>query len=338
MSEETAISRPHVSVVIPVRNEADALGAAIRSALGQSGAPPLEVIVADGASSDGTRAVAAAAAHEDHRVRLIANPTGKTPAGLNEAIKAARGDVIVRCDAHSRLPENYVARALELIEETGADVVGGTQRAVGHTFWQRAVAIAMTTPAGVGDARFHTGGRPGPVDTVYLGVFLRAALERAGLFDESLERNQDYELNYRIRRAGGVVYFHPDLAVDYSPRRSLRLLARQYRQYGTWKRLVLRRNPESLRWRQLAPPLLVVGLVISLVMLLIGKPLAAAVVPAGYSLGVLATTLVELVRRRSLAALGLPLVLPTMHFSWAFGFMTSDVADDGPTIPRLEDR
>jgi glycosyltransferase involved in cell wall biosynthesis len=338
MTDDAALSRPRVSVVIPVRNEADAVDAAIRSALGQSASPPMEVIVADGASSDGTRAVVSAAAHDDHRVRLISNPAGKTPTGLNEAIKAAGGDVIVRCDAHSRLPEDYVARALEILDDTGADVVGGTQRAVGHTFWQRAVAIAMTTPAGVGDARFHTGGRPGPVDTVYLGVFRRSALERAGLFDESLERNQDYELNYRIRHSGGVVYFHPDLAVDYSPRRNLRGLARQYRQYGTWKRLVLRRAPQSLRWRQLAPPLLVVGLVFSLVMLLLGHQMPAAVIPGAYGLGVIGTTLFELLRRRSLAALALPLVLPTMHLSWAFGFMTSDVADGGPSIPRLEAR
>jgi len=324
--------------VIPVRNEAEAIGAAIRSALGQNDAPPLEVIVADGASEDGTRTVVSEMAHEDHRLRLIANPDGSTPTGLNAAIKAARADVIVRCDAHSRLPNDYVARALELLEETGADVVGGTQRAVGHGFWQRAVAIAMTTPAGVGDARFHTGGRPGMVDTVYLGVFRRRALERVGLFDESLQRNQDYELNYRIRSGGGGVYFHPDLAVDYTPRANLRDLARQYREYGAWKRIVLQRFPQSLRWRQLAPPLLVVGLLASVVPLVLGRPLIASLIPGAYGALLGATTLFELVTRRTSAAFGLPVVLPTMHLSWAFGFMSADRADSGPAIPQLEPR
>lgn len=336
MAEHPETVAPRISVVIPVRNEEHTVVAAIGSALGQAGAPPLEVIVADGASSDGTRAAVSAVAHDDARVRLIGNPEGKTPTGLNVAIQEARGDVIVRCDAHSVLPRDYVATAVSLLAATGADVVGGTMRAVGSRFWQRAIAMALTTPVGVGDARFHTGGPPGPIDTVYLGVFRRSALERVGLFDESLERNQDYELNHRIRSSGGEVHFDPRLAVDYVPRPSLRALARQYRHYGMWKRLVLRRFPESLRWRQLAAPLLVVGLIASIILLLFGQRLPAAIVPGVYLLALLGTAAAELLRRRDLAALALPLVLPTMHLSWAFGFMTSDLIDSGPIIPELE--
>ncbi len=338
MSGEPSLSPPEVSVVIPVRNEESTIANAIRSALGQTGAPPLEVIVADGDSTDGTRAVVSALAHDDHRVRLMSNPASHIPSGLNAAIRAARGDVIVRCDAHSVLPSGYIASALRLLEKTGADVVGGIQRAVGRTWWQRATAIGMTTPLGVGDARFHTGGPPGPVDTVYLGVFRRAALERSGLFDESLHRNEDYELNYRIRRDGGVVYFHPDLEVEYAPRRNLLALAGQYRHYGAWKRLVLRRFPESLRWRQLAAPLLVVGFVVSLILLVFGQARLASLIPGGYLAAILLTSLVELIRRRDSAALALPLVLPTMHLSWAFGFMTSDLQDPGPSVARLDPR
>jgi GT2 family glycosyltransferase len=196
----------------------------------------------------------------------------------------------------------------------------------------------MTTPVGVGDARFHLGGPPGPVDTVYLGVFHRSALERVGLFDESLERNQDYELNLRIRESGGEVYFDPALVVDYIPRASLGSLAGQYRQYGRWKRLVLRRFPQSLRWRQLAAPLLVLGLVVSILLFLLGWRPAAVVVPGAYALAVIGTALVELIRRRDPAALALPVVLPTMHLSWAYGFMASDISDPGPAIPRLDPR
>lgn len=336
MAEHPEPSAPEISIVIPVRNEEHTIGAAVSSALRQRGAPPLEVVVADGDSSDRTRAVVAAIAHDDSRVRLISNPERKTPAGLNAAIRAARGGVLVRCDAHSVLPADYVATALNVLAATGADVVGGTMRAAGKRFWQRAIAIALSTPVGVGDARFHTGGRPGPVDTVYLGVFRRDAFKRAGLFDESLERNQDYELNYRIRETGGEVYFDPALAVDYVPRTSLGALARQYRQYGMWKRLVLRRFPDSVRWRQLAAPLLVVGLIASIVIFLVGLPLPAALVPGAYLLALIGTAMVELVRRRDVAALVLPLVLPTMHLSWAFGFMTSDLVDRGPSIPKLD--
>jgi glycosyltransferase involved in cell wall biosynthesis len=335
MAERPQAAPPKISVVIPVRNEEEAVVGAIVSALEQVGAPPLEVIVADGSSIDGTRAAVSAVAHDDSRLRLVGNPAATTPAGLNAAIRESHGDVIVRCDAHSILPRDYVATALRVLEGTGADVVGGTMRAVGSRFWQRAIAMALTTPVGVGDARFHTGGPPGPVDTVYLGVFRRGALERVGLFDESLERNQDYELNYRIRESGGEVYFDPKLAVDYVPRRGLMALARQYRQYGMWKRLVLRRFPESLRWRQLAAPLLVVGLIASVVMLLLSRPVLAAIVPGTYVLALVASAVVELARRRDVAALALPLVLPTMHLSWAFGFMTSDLTDPGPNIPEL---
>lgn len=333
---DAARQKPEVSIVMPVRNEEATVGAAIRSALGQVDAPPLEVVVAVGDSEDGTRAVVSDMAHGDHRVRMLSNVGGNTPAGLNAAILESKGDVIVRCDGHSNLPADYVATAMRVLGETGADVVGGTQKAVGSGFWQRAAAIAMTTPAGVGDSRFHTGGRPGPVDTVYLGVFRRAALERVGLFDESLTRNQDYELNYRIREGGGVVYYHPDLEVDYFPRRKLSGLASQYKQYGTWKRLVLRRFPQSLRWRQLAAPLLVIGLIGSAVLLLLGRPYMAAVIPAAYLGLVFGTTILELIRRRDVAALGLPVALPIMHLSWAFGFMTSDIKDPGPQIPRIQ--
>lgn len=336
MEEARSSHAPQVSVVIPVRNEVDAIGSAVASALDQSEVASLEVVVADGASNDGTRALVSALAHDDSRVRLINNPAGTTPAGLNAAIAGSRGDVIVRCDAHSDLPKHYVQFALEALDESGADVVGGRQNAVGRRLLQRAIAIAMTTPLGVGDARFHIGGPAGPVDTVYLGVFRRSALERVGLFDESLERNQDYELNHRIRQSGGTVFFDPRLSVDYSPRASLGALARQYHQYGKWKRLVLARSPESLRWRQLAAPLLVVGLVISLILLGFGQRLAAAIVPGAYLLGIAGTTIFEAMRRRDIAALALPVVLPTMHLSWALGFMASDIDDPGPKIPRLE--
>lgn len=318
---DPAPALPPVSVVIPVRDEAPTIEAAVRCALDQD-YPDLEVVVADGMSTDGTREALARLAASDPRVRVLDNPLRVTPAGLNAAIRAARGEVIVRCDAHSFLPPGYVARCVALLAQTGGDNVGGMQVPVGETALQRAIAVAMTTPMGVGGARFHLGGRPGPVDTVYLGAFRRAALERVALFDESLARNQDSELNHRLRESGGVVYFHPDLRVTYRPRASLGALWRQYRASGAWVRETVRRHPRAIRPRQLAPPLLVLGLTASLVLALTPARVVAGVVPVAYAAAVVAAAVVLAVRRRDPAALLLGGVLPVMHVGWGLGFLT----------------
>jgi cellulose synthase/poly-beta-1,6-N-acetylglucosamine synthase-like glycosyltransferase len=311
---------PPVSVVMPCRNAAATVAQAGAAALDQDYPGDLEVVIAHGPSSDSTGDVLAHLT-ADPRVRVVPNPSGGTAAGLNAAIAASGGVVVARCDAQSRFPRHYLRRAVEVLAATGADNVGGTQAAEGTAFLSRAVAIAQTTFLGVGDARYRTGGAPGPVDTVYLGVFRREALERVGGFDEGQVRNQDYELNWRLRESGGTVYFHPDLAVAYTPRSGLRPLWRQYWEYGTWKRVMLRKHPRSLRWRQLAAPGLVAGLVWSLVMPFTPWPWAAAVVPGAYLAALLGTTLFEGVRRRDPAALALPLVLPTMHLAWGLGFL-----------------
>ncbi len=157
------------------------------------------------------------------------------------------GSIIARVDAHCVLPPGYLARALETLDRTGAANVGGVQHAVGSGTVGRAVAAAMTSRFGVGDARFHYGGDEGPADTAYLGVFDAAVLRSVGGYDESLVRNQDYELNWRLRDAGHLVWFDPGLVVRYHPRERLAALARQYFDYGRWKREMLRRNPRSLR-------------------------------------------------------------------------------------------
>lgn len=319
---------PSVSVVVPVRNEEATIEAALRSALDQDYPGPLEVVVADGMSEDDTRRIVADLAEQDERVRMVDNPSRTAPAGLNAAIREAVGEVIVRCDGHAVLPSHYVRRAVELLEKIGADNVGGIQAAEGETILQRAIALAMTTPFGVGDARFHYGGSPGPADTVYLGVYRREALERVGGFDEELTRSQDSELNYRIRATGGTVYFHPDLRVVYRPRRTLGALWRQYFRSGAWKRRVLLGTPGSLRWRQLVPPLLVLGLAGSLLIVPSRWWRWSLVVPALYLAEILFASVWTTLRRRDPAGLLLPLVLPTMHLGWGLGFLL------GRTRPR----
>ncbi len=311
---------PAVSIILPVRNEVATIGAALDACLLQDYEGSLETVVADAMSTDGTRSVVDGYSSSS-AVTMVDNEALTTPAGLNAAIKAATGEVIVRCDAHSEFPQGYVDTAVRLLAEMRAVNVGGVQRAVGSATVQRAIAAAMSSSFGVGDARFHRGGKPGFVDTVYLGVFSRDALTEVGGFDEALIRNQDYELNYRLRDQGGFVYFDPSLEVVYRPRPSLAGLWRQYFEYGQWKRVVIKRHPGSARWRQLVAPTFVIGLLLSLIALVAGFPLLAALVPGSYFVANLFASAVDLFRRRDWAMLTLPAAFATMHLAWGTGFL-----------------
>lgn len=309
-------SWPDVAVVMPVRNEVAHIRAAVAAVRRQDYPGRVSIVLAVAPSTDGTEDVAAALAAAGDVV-VVANPGGTTPAGLNAAIEASNGDVVVRVDGHAELSAGYIRRAVETMRRTGAVNVGGIQRAVGGTAFEQAVADAMTSKFGTGDAVFHYGGDEGPTDTVYLGVFDRMAIEGVGLFDERLIRNQDYELNIRLRQAGGVVWFDPALEVTYRPRGSLRALARQYFDYGRWKRVVLAEHPQSMRWRQAVPPAATVAIAISACASVVRRralvvPLiyAAAVGLAAGSAGTSAGSKVRLLA-----------VFPTMHLSWGAGFL-----------------
>ncbi len=303
-----------------VRNEAAHLEATLRAVFDQDYEGGLEVVVADGRSTDGTLAILRRCAWEDSRLKVIDNPDLGVATGLNRAIGAARGQVLVRCDGHAELAPDYVRLAVGLLEETGAANVGGRQDAVGRSTLQRAIAIAMNSPAAAGTARFRHSAVAGPADTVYLGVFDRQSLEEVGGFDPALVRNQDFELNHRLRQSGKLVWFDPRLAVAYHPRTSLRALWKQYLDYGRWKRVMLLRNPGALALRQLAPPALITGLVLSAIGATIGVPFWW-VPPVAYASLILATTLAETVRSRDRAAWLLSAVMPTMHLAWGIGFL-----------------
>ena len=192
----------------------------------------------------------------------MANPSGQIPSALNAAVRASRHPVIVRVDARSRLPAGYIAAAVRALHETGAVNVGGVMAAEGITPFQRAVAWAMTSPAGVGSARFHTGGSAGPSESVYLGTFRREAIEGVGGYDEQYLRGEDWEMNHRIRQAGGLIWFQPELRVTYRPRTTVRALASQYFLYGRWRRAVARQHAGTITLRYLAPPAALVALLI----------------------------------------------------------------------------
>lgn len=315
---------PAVSVVIPARNAAAGLRESMASIQHQSYRSIIEIAVAVGPSDDDTELIAKELAASDERIVVVPNPSGRTPDGLNAAINATSGDVVVRVDAHAVLPAGYVADAVETMQTTGAANVGGVQHAVGDSPFRRALAAAVTSRFGVGNAQYrYATGSPVEVDTAYLGVFRRDALDATGGYDEAFTRNQDYELNVRLRKDGGSVWLDPRLVVDYRPRGSFSELARQYWQYGWWRFRTIAKHPDSLRVRQLIAPALVIGLVASALAFTTGRRRLAALVPLVYSAGVAAAAAItpgELSpgeRARLLA------IYPTLHLSWGSGLLAS---------------
>lgn len=306
-----AMGQPTVSIIIPAAGAAGSIGAALDSVAAQDYPAIADVVVA---AADPATAEAATRSG----VRVVENPTGSTPAGLNRAIAATVGEYVVRLDAHSTIPSDYVTRVVELLETTGAWNVGGMQVPIGQSFWGRAIAAAMTSRAGSGDARYRVGGKPGPVDTVYLGAYPRRVLEDLGGYDDRYVRHQDFELNQRIRETGGQVWFDPEIRVAYRPRDSLSDLARQYFHYGVWKRRFSQRHRRALRARQLAPPVLVLSIVVTIGLGFVWPWLLAF---PGVYLGSLAVAGIAAIPKAGIASVGVPTALATMHFAWGFGFL-----------------
>ncbi len=312
---------PPISVVMPVLNGERHLRDAVAQGLAQKYDGPVGVVLAVGPSRDRTQEVADEIAAADPRVIVVANPTGRTPNALNAAIAASSNAIVARVDGHAMLPPDYLRVAVETLEETGADNVGGIMAAEGVTPFEQAVACAMTSRIGVGGARFHTGGTPGPADTVYLGVFRRSALDRVGGYDEHFQRAQDWEMNHRIRATGGLVWFQPRMRVSYRPRPNIKALAKQYFHYGRWRRVVARTHQGTINLRYLAPPAAVVAIVAGLVATPFFWP--GLLIPAAYVVGILAGTVLTGSRLPAPALAWLPLVYATMHLSWGVGFLTS---------------
>lgn len=325
-----AVSLPRVSVIMTALNEADHLEDAVNSIFAQDYAGEFDVAISIGPSPDGTWEIAQRLAAANPRLHVVQNPTGRTPAGLNIAIGATdpRSEIIVRTDGHAQLPNDYITQAVATMQRSGADNVGGMMMPHGMAPLEQAVARAMSERIGLGGATFHVGGAEGPAPTVYLGVFRRTILERTGGFDEHFTRAQDWELNYRIRSLGGVVWFNPELQVGYRPRAKIRPLAKQFRGSGDWRWQIVRTYPDTASVRYLAAPLatvaVFVGLVVGVVGFALGSPLVGVLgfaVPATYVVGV---SVGALLTRRDLgfrATLWYPVALVTMHLSWGTGFL-----------------
>ena len=327
---------PAVSVVMPVLNEEKHLAESVAAVLGQEYPGGFELVLAIGPGKDRTEAIARQLAAADRRITVVPNPSGQIASAMNAAVKAAHHEILTRIDAHSMLPDGYLRTAVRTLMDTGAADVGGWMAAEGVGPFQSAVAWAMTSPFGMGAAANHTSGDAGPADTVYLGVYRREAIEQVGGYDETMLIAEDWELNYRIRAAGGLIWFTPDLKVTYRPRASLGALAKQQFRYGRWRRVVARRYPETVNRRYLAPPvataLNAAGLALGAAGLIGTLAGAAApvpyltlgfVIPAAYLAGVTAVAARFAADQPAGVRARVPLVLAAMHTSWGAGFLTS---------------
>jgi glycosyltransferase involved in cell wall biosynthesis len=307
---------------MPVLNEEKHLRRAVVSIFEQVGLVygKVEVILAIGPSTDRTMNIARELERE-YPVIIVENPTGKTPAGLNLAIKAANNEVVVRVDAHSQLSPEYTSLALQILNETKAANVGGVMKAVGETPFQQAVAWAYGSRFGLGGGTFHVGGSAGPSDSVYLGVFRKAVLDKLGGFNERMIRGQDWELNLRIRESGEQVWFDPRLEVTYFPRSSLTKLAKQFLDTGAWRAQLTKNHLKQANLRYFAPPALVLATFLGLLGAITGILGLWGLIPlATYLSAVLLVALTASPLSLN-AKLSLLIALPTMHFSWGTGFL-----------------
>lgn len=321
---EHSLTEPRTSLILPCRNEAGHIEACLRSVLAFEPPPGgFEVIVVDGMSEDGTREIVEQLAAEDPRLRLLDNPERITPCALNRGIGAARGEIIVRIDAHTEYAADYLCKCLEVLSETGADNVGGPWVARGRTYLQRAIAAAFQSPFAVGGARGHKANYEGPVDTVYLGCWPRTVLEQIGLFDEELARNQDDELNFRLIRAGGKVWQSPRIRSWYTPRTTLGALFQQYFQYGYWKVRVMQKHNRPASLRHLVPG----AFVLTVLLLTLATPFFApaqvglAVILGLYLVAMLLASVVTAARAGWELLPVLPAVFACYHVGYGLGFL-----------------
>ena len=322
---------PKVSIIIPCYNE-QATIRLLLEALREQTFPraDMEVIISDGLSTDGTRAAIAAfqKAFPDLDVRVVENAQRSIPSAMNRAIEASRGEYIVRLDAHSKPYPDYVSNCVTAHVENRGDNVGGVWEIQpgANTWIAKSIAVAAAHPLGVGDALYRHARQAAQVDTVPFGSFKRALVDRVGLFDESLLTNEDYEFNARVRKAGGRIWLDPAIRSIYFARSTLMELARQYWRYGYWKWRMLRRYPETLRWRQALPPIFVLSL-LGLMLFSIWSPAARLLLLGELLLYVMIMTLAGMfaaVRHKKVYLLpGLLLAIPVMHIIWGGGLLWS---------------
>ena len=329
--------RPLVSVVIPCRNEERTIGLVLDALYRQTyPRERMEIIVADGYSADDTRGRvrAYAGGHPNLPLRLIDNPGLTAPAALNAGVRESKGEIIMRMDAHALPDPDYVEQSVRALAENRCEGAGGMWEIQpgGPGIVARAIAAAAGSPLATGGVRYRSEGKPGEVDTVPFGAFPRSVFDRVGFFNEQVPVNEDYEFFYRIRAAGGKIFFSPAIRSQYIARADIRSLAGQYFLYGRQKAVMLSFHPRSLRMRQVIPAVFVLSLVVlaigsaifppAAILLCVEAALYAAVI-AGFSIR-------EAVKRKNAAlAAVLPWVFACIHFSWGTGFWAGMISNSG---------
>jgi succinoglycan biosynthesis protein ExoA len=323
-----------ISVIIPCRNEKQHIREFLDSLLIQDLEPDwqLEVLAADGLSDDGTREDLRQYSETTPTVRVIDNPGRIVSTGLNAAIGAATGEIIVRMDAHTTYAQDYIRECVRALRESSADNVGGPWVAEGRGLVGKAIAVAFRSPFCTGGGKAHDPNYEGEVDTVYLGCWNRSVFDRVGLFDPGLVRNQDDEFNFRLRRSGARIWQSPRIKSSYTPRASIFALFRQYVQYGFWKVAVIRKHRALASWRHGVPALFVGAILTSSALIAVATALglpavaieigaAAAAGLAVYFLACVAATLPFARSLDSRALVILPGVIAVYHIAYGLGFL-----------------
>ncbi|NTV49343.1 MAG: glycosyltransferase family 2 protein [Geobacteraceae bacterium] len=320
MSKQTT-----VTVIVPCRNETEFINTFVLSVLSQNlDNIRLEIIIADGMSNDGTREKLNNILAKHNQLRVIDNPERTTPSALNHGIRAAQGSIIVRMDVHTEYATDYINQCVDVLQQTGADNVGGAWHANGSGYLQKAIALAFQSPFSSGGAGSHSLSYEGEVDSVYLGCWRKSIFDKVGYFDEELVRNQDDELNLRIKRAGGKIWQSPLIQSRYYPRASLKALFKQYMQYGYWKVRVIQKHKLPASFRHVVPGSFVACLIFLGMMSFFYKPaqLALFSLLCVYLLGTSIATIMACRRLETLRyAAVMPLVFAAYHFGYGYGFL-----------------
>lgn len=319
MTDKTESAVPFVSIVMPMRNEEHFLTQCLESIV-KNDYPKdrFEILIVDGLSTDKSRSIVKEFTDRYKNIRLLNNPKRIRVTANNIGIREARGEIVISMDAHVWYASDYIRKCVELLQTTGAANVGGQQKAVGYNYVTKAIAFATTTPFGIGDAEFRYLKKEKWVDTVYLGAWYKKTLTKVGFFNENWVRNGDYELNYRIRKIGGTILLSPKIRCQYFVRGSLFKLARQYFLYGKWRVKTIVTHPGSIRWRHLLPPLLIVWLLLSPILLMCSSEIWWLPV----MLYLLYTVAVSLGISLFNGIIFFPILIPTLwilHVSWGIG-------------------
>ena len=337
---------PFVSVLIPIRNEGNYISQCLQAVTRQDYPSDLfEILISDGLSTDNTRSLVADWMKNDSRIRLFDNPKQIVPTGMNILIPKAKGEILIRVDGHCVIAKNYISNCVRHLEEEDVDGVGGPMRSIGEDLISQVTALAMSSKFGVGNSSFRTEtGQTKLADTVPFPAYTRAIIEKVGLYDEELVRNQDDEYNYRIREAGGKILLAEDVSSEYYSRGSLKKLWKQYFQYGFWKVRVLQKHPRQMSLRQFIPLGFVLALILTLFLSFLAPWgwMALSVLLAAYLLANLSASIMTASGQGFKTFLLLPLAFAIIHLGYGLGFFVglfkfwNRWGDKAGKVPKFE--